>query len=209
MSNIYFMCENCGIETNGITFVNGMKFCTKCYHQIFGKDNQQIEITQLKQQLAEKDCRIEELEGQFAYECECNKQLVDLQKQLEEKQKTIDEINKEFVQAVHDWKALCAEKDQRLAELEKQLDQANERLKGVIVPKFKIGQEVYKVYTKDQKFPFRAKIVGFKVTRTEEKNSVLYDTAEDGFDMDWCPEKILFEALEEAKKKLQELRGGE
>lgn len=61
MSNIYFMCENCGIETNGITFVNGMKFCAKCYHQIFGKDNQQTEITQLKQQLAEKDKEIERL----------------------------------------------------------------------------------------------------------------------------------------------------
>ena len=77
------MCENCGIETNGITFVNGMKFCAKCYHQIFGKDNQQTEITQLKQQLAEK-------------------------------QKTIDEINKEFVQAIHDWKTLCAEKDKEI-----------------------------------------------------------------------------------------------
>ena len=86
MNNIYFMCENCGIETNGITFVNGMKFCAKCYHQIFGKDNQQTEITQLKQQLAEK-------------------------------QKTIDEINKEFVQAVHDWKTLCAEKDKEIEKL--------------------------------------------------------------------------------------------
>lgn len=153
MSNIYFMCENCGIETNGITFVNGMKFCAKCYHQIFGKDNQQIEINQLKQQLAEKDCRIEELEGKFAYECECNKQLVDLQKQLAEKDKeinslivdyekrisqeqklmsnmehrltekqnTIDEINKEFVQAIHDWKVLCAEKDKEILELQKKL----------------------------------------------------------------------------------------
>lgn len=36
----------------------------------------------MQKELAEKDCRIEELEGQFAYECECNKQLVDLQKQL-------------------------------------------------------------------------------------------------------------------------------
>ena len=88
MSNIYFMCENCGIETNGITFVNGMKFCAKCYHQIFGKDNQQTEITQLKQQLAEK-------------------------------QKTIDEINKEFVQAIHDWKTLCAEKDKELLEFKR------------------------------------------------------------------------------------------
>ena len=77
-------------------------------------------ITNLKEQLAEKDIRIEELEGQFAYECECNKQLVELQKQLEEKQNTIDEINKEFVQAVHDWKTLCAEKDKEIEKLKQQ-----------------------------------------------------------------------------------------
>lgn len=65
MSNVYFMCENCGIETNGFTFVNGMKFCAKCYHQIFGKDNQQTEIAQLKQQLAEKDKEIEKLKQQY------------------------------------------------------------------------------------------------------------------------------------------------
>ena len=87
----------------------------------FGSDliikrlNEQAEqIDQLKQQLAEKDCRIEELEGQFAYECECNKQLVELQKQLEKKQNEIDEINKEFVQSVKDWKTLCAEKDKEI-----------------------------------------------------------------------------------------------
>lgn len=48
-----FRCDNCGIETNGITYVNGMKFCAKCYHETFGKDNQQNEIQQLKQQLME------------------------------------------------------------------------------------------------------------------------------------------------------------
>lgn len=93
--------------------------------------------------------------------------------------------------------------------LQSQLDQANERLKGAIVPKFKIGQEVYKVYTKDQRFPFKVKIIGVKITQTEEKISVLCDTEEDGIEMGWYPEKILFETLEEAEKKLQELRGGE
>lgn len=93
--------------------------------------------------------------------------------------------------------------------LNKQLDQANKRLKGAIVPKFKIGQEVYKVYTKDQRFPFKVKIIGFKITQTEEKNSVLYDTEEDGIEMGWYPEKILFATLEEAEKKLQELQNGD
>lgn len=90
-----FYCDNCGIETNGFTFVNGMKFCAKCYHQIFGKDNQQTEITQLEQQFAEK-------------------------------QKTIDEINKEFVQAIHDWKTLCAEKDKEIERLKNLFELNNE-----------------------------------------------------------------------------------
>ena len=37
-----------------------------------------------------------------------------LKQQLAEKQNEIDEINKEFVQAVHDWKALCAKKDEEI-----------------------------------------------------------------------------------------------
>ena len=43
--------------------------------------------------------------------------ITNLKQQLEEKQKTIDEINREFVQAVHDWKTLCAEKDKEIEKL--------------------------------------------------------------------------------------------
>ena len=43
--------------------------------------------------------------------------IANLKQQLAEKQNTIDEINKEFVQAVHDWKALCAEKDKEIEKL--------------------------------------------------------------------------------------------
>ena len=45
------------------------------------------------------------------------KEIDQLKQQLAEKQNTIDEINKEFVQAVHDWKTLCAEKDKEIAHL--------------------------------------------------------------------------------------------
>ena len=40
-----------------------------------------------------------------------------LKQQLAEKQNTIDEINKEFVQSIHDWKALCAEKDKEIEKI--------------------------------------------------------------------------------------------
>ena len=85
-----FTCDVCGRKVNGCHYINGMSFCEKCYQETFGKDNQQNEMQQLKQQLAEK-------------------------------QNTIDEINKEFLQAVHDWKALCAEKDKEIEKLKERL----------------------------------------------------------------------------------------
>ena len=50
-----FTCDVCGRKVNGCHYINGMKFCAKCYQETFGKDNQQNEIQQLKQQLEEKD----------------------------------------------------------------------------------------------------------------------------------------------------------
>lgn len=31
-----FKCDVCGISLNGISIVNGMHFCTKCYYETFG-----------------------------------------------------------------------------------------------------------------------------------------------------------------------------
>lgn len=56
-----FTCDSCGREVNGCSIVNGMKFCAKCYQETFGKDNQQNEIQQLKQQLEVLDQQIKEL----------------------------------------------------------------------------------------------------------------------------------------------------
>ena len=46
-----------------------------------------------------------------------DQQIDQLKQQLAEKQNTINEINKEFVQAAHDWKTLCAEKDKEIERL--------------------------------------------------------------------------------------------
>lgn len=56
-----FTCDVCGRKVNGCHIVNGMSFCEKCYQETFRKDNQQEDIKQLKQQLAEKDKEIEKL----------------------------------------------------------------------------------------------------------------------------------------------------
>lgn len=60
------------------------------------------ENKQLKQQLTEKDLRIEELESQFAYECECNKQFVDCQKENENLKQQLAEKEKETKQLKFD-----------------------------------------------------------------------------------------------------------
>lgn len=109
-------------------------------------------IEELQRQLAEKDIRIEELEGQFAYECECNKQLVELQKQLEEKQNTIDEINKEFVQAVHDWKTLCAEKDNEISKLQASYQQVKTQLAIQELEKLKASADKWFEFWENSKY---------------------------------------------------------
>lgn len=61
INRLGFTCDVCGRKVNGCRYINGMSFCEKCYQETFGKDNQQNEIQQLKQQLAEKDKEIERL----------------------------------------------------------------------------------------------------------------------------------------------------
>lgn len=58
-----FTCDVCGRKVNRCHYINGMSFCEKCYQETFGKDNQQNEIQQLKQQLKEKDKEISKLQA--------------------------------------------------------------------------------------------------------------------------------------------------
>ncbi len=72
MSNgISFNCDSCGREVYGCNIVNGMKFCAKCYQEIFGNEQKYKERDELLvNSLVEKD-----------------KQIAELQKQLKEKDK--------------------------------------------------------------------------------------------------------------------------
>ena len=179
---IGFTCDSCGREINGCNIVNGMKFCAKCYQETFGKNNQQNEIQQLKEQLEAlileirkqkveqhdlpdyctrtgTDCtnlgKIEELQRQLAEKDKEIKSLIadyekrisqeqelmsNMEHQLTEKQNTIDEINKEFVQAVHDWKALCAEKDKEIEDMDKDLVFNANEIKRLIQEKKRLKQ---------------------------------------------------------------------
>lgn len=80
-------------------------------------------IANLKQQLAEKDKEINSLIVDYEKRISQEQELMsNIEHQLTEKQNTIDEINKEFVQAVHDWKVLCAEKDKEIETMKKDSD---------------------------------------------------------------------------------------
>lgn len=75
MSYFNMVCDSCGRGVQGITWVNGMKFCAKCYQETFGNQQKYIDMLNkesselLVNSLAEKD-----------------KQIAELQKQLEEKE---------------------------------------------------------------------------------------------------------------------------
>lgn len=73
---------------------------------------QDQQIDQLKQQLAEKDKEIKSLIVDYEKRISQEQELMsNMEHRLAEKQNMIDEINKEFVKAVHDWKALLKAKD--------------------------------------------------------------------------------------------------
>lgn len=88
-----FTCDVCGRKVNGCSIVNGMQFCAKCYQETFGKDNQQNEIQQLKQQLEEKDQQIKKrvmvYEKQFIVQ---TNEIYSLKQQLAEKDKEIERL---------------------------------------------------------------------------------------------------------------------
>lgn len=109
------------------------------------------ECDSLQKTLVEKDAELWKWSTQYA-RAYVNRQnaliaeKVGLQQQLAEKDKTIEEINREFMQAIKDWKALLAEKENTITTLiedsktskeilKKQLtdkEQENERLKEEI-----------------------------------------------------------------------------
>ena len=70
MSYFNMFCDGCGREVQGYNIVNGMKFCAKCYQEIFGNKNMTENLNNMYEAylkiLNEKDQRIAELEEQLA-----------------------------------------------------------------------------------------------------------------------------------------------
>ena len=70
MSYFNMVCDSCGREVQGITWVNGMKFCAKCYQEIFGNKNMTENLKNMYEAylkiLNKQAQRIAELEEQLA-----------------------------------------------------------------------------------------------------------------------------------------------
>ena len=60
MSSMNFTCDVCGREVFSCTFINGMKFCAKCYQETFGETDKDRKIADLEAKLAEKEKEISE-----------------------------------------------------------------------------------------------------------------------------------------------------
>lgn len=82
---IGFTCDNCGRETQGCTWVNGMKFCAKCYQETFGETDKDRKIAYLEAKLSEKEKEIEEINREFVQSTHDWKEIV--------KEKTQDKIS--------------------------------------------------------------------------------------------------------------------
>lgn len=69
MDYFNMVCDGCGREVQGYNIVNGMKFCAKCYQEIFGNKNMTENLKNMYEAylkiLNEKDQQIAELEEQL------------------------------------------------------------------------------------------------------------------------------------------------
>ena len=60
MSYFNIVCDVCGREVFSCTFVNGMKFCAKCYQETFGETDKDRKIADLEAKLAESEKQIKD-----------------------------------------------------------------------------------------------------------------------------------------------------
>ena len=106
---IGFTCDVCGRELQGCTWVNGMRFCAKCYQETFGNTNPfekelRDKIADLEAKLAEKEQELNDLCQNYDFQLNDFSREVyrlqqrekSLQEQLAEKEKEIEEMHKQL-----------------------------------------------------------------------------------------------------------------
>lgn len=96
-------------------------------------------------------------------------------------------------------KELLAKKDDKISTIEKQLATMEKAMENAIIPKFKIGQEVYVVSSGDV---YKITIDSITIEKEETYiDFIYYDVWGNGYD--W-----VFATKEEALAKLKELKNG-
>ena len=112
-------------------------------------------------------------------------------------------------------KMVIEKQQKRIAELEKQLDQANERLKGAIIPRYKIGTKLYMIPTEFNRLKGIKdyELLSISLSSIGLRYDLSLNKKEKGIEPFYCASEdmfgqSIFSTLEEAEKKLQELRNG-
>lgn len=98
---------------------------------------------------------------------------------------------------------------------EQQLDQANERLKGAIIPRYKIGTKLYMIPTEFNRLKGIKdyELLSISLSSIGLRYDLSLNKKEKGVEPFYCASEdmfgqSIFSTLEEAQAKLQELRGG-
>ena len=130
MSNMNFNCDVCGREILGCTFVNGMKFCAKCYQETFGETDKDRKIADLEAKLAESEKKAYSRghsQRDIANEIKLNalredvankeKRIVELKQQLAEKDKEIEYQESMKILAVENQNKKAIEQLEKVKEL--------------------------------------------------------------------------------------------
>lgn len=122
---IGFTCDNCGREVAGCTFVNGMRFCAKCYQETFGA-SKDWQLLDKDRTIAEQRKQIADLEAKLAESEERVKDLEFRNKNLEHSLKVAPNANAGQRQRIVELKEINHKLKQQLAEkeAERELDNA-------------------------------------------------------------------------------------
>lgn len=102
-----------------------------------------------------------------------------------------------------------------IIDLQSQLDQANERLKGAIIPRYAIGTKLYMIPTEFNRLKGIKdyELLSISLSSIGLRYDLSLNKKEKGVEPFYCASEdmfgqSIFSTLEEAQAKLQELRGG-
>lgn len=106
-------------------------------------------------------------------------------------------------------------KDKIIEDLQSQLDQAKERLKGAIIPRYAIGTKLYMIPTEFNRLKGIKdyELLSISLSSIGLRYDLSLNKKEKGVEPFYCASEdmfgqSIFSTLEEAEKKLQELRNG-